>query len=129
MNRTNLKRWTKISLRTLHLLAVSGVGGGVFFALDKSSWIDFWWLAIASGGLIMLMDIISNPIWIVQIRGLVIFLKLVLLAFLGSYPEWDSFLLSIIIIISAIISHAPGKLRYYSIYHRKVITSNSDTKG
>ena len=76
MNRTSVKRWTKISLRTLHLLAVSGVGGGVFFALDKSSWINFWWLAIASGGLMMLMDIVSNPVWIVQTRGLVIFVKL-----------------------------------------------------
>ena len=129
MNRTTVKRWTKISLRTLHLLAVAGVGGGILFGLEKDLWLSYWWLAMASGGLMMLMDIISNPVWMIQIRGLVIFFKLILLALLGSQPAWDGFLLIVIIIISSIISHAPGKLRYYSIYHRKVITSDSNTKG
>ena len=129
MNRTTAKRWTKISLRTLHLLAVAGVGGGVIFGLEKELWLAYWWLALASGGLMMLMDMISNPVWIVQIRGLVVVLKLILLVFLGSHPAWDGYLLMFIIIISGVISHAPGKLRYYSIYHRKVITSDNDTKG
>jgi len=59
----------------------------------------------------------------------VILAKLILLAFLGSNPAWDSTLLIVIIIVSGVISHAPGKLRYYSVYHRKVITSDNDTKG
>ncbi len=129
MNRTTAKRWTKISLRTLHLLAVAGVGGGILFALDQELWISYWWLALVSGVLMMLMDIAANPVWIVQVRGIVILLKLILLALLGIYPAWDSFLLAVIIIISAVISHAPGKLRYYSLYHRRVITSDKDTKG
>jgi len=129
MNRTSIKRWTKISLRSLHILAVAGVGGGVFFSLAKDQWINYWWLALASGALLMLIDMISNPVWVVQVRGLIVFLKLILLAFLGSYPAWDGYLLMFIIVISAVISHAPGKLRYYSIYHKKVISSDFDTKG
>jgi hypothetical protein len=129
MNKTDVKRWTKISLRTLHLLAVAGVGGGVLFGLEKDLWLNYWWLALASGVLMMLIDIISNPVWVVQVRGLVIFLKLILLMFLGGSQAWDSTLLIVIIVISAVISHAPGKLRYYSIYHKKVITSSNDTKG
>jgi len=125
----DIKRWSKISLRTLHLLALAGVGGGVLFGLEKELWINYWWLAMASGTLMMLMDIISNPVWLVQVRGVVIYVKLILLACLGLYPEWDSFIMAVIIIISAIISHAPGKLRYYSIYHRRVITSDNDAKG
>ena len=129
MNRTTVKRWSKISLRTLHLLAVAGVGGGILFALEKDLWINYWWLALVSGVLMMVMDIAANPVWIFQVRGLVILLKLILLALLGSIPGWDSFLLAVIIIISAVISHAPGKLRYYSLYHRRVISSDSDAKG
>jgi len=128
-DRTTIKRWTKISLRTLHILAIAGVGGGILFGLDKEIWINYWWLAMASGILMMLMDIISNPVWLVQVRGVVIELKLILLALMGVYPDWDKVLLVVIIIISAIISHAPGKLRYYSLYHRRAITSNSDSKG
>ena len=129
MSNVDAKRWTKISLRTLHLVAVAGVGGGILFGLDKGLWLNYWWLALVSGGLMMLMDIISNPVWMVQLRGLVIFFKLVLLALIGSYPAWDGFLLVFIIIISSVISHAPGKLRYYSVYHREVITSDNDSKG
>ena len=129
MNRESIKRWTKISLRTLHILAVAGVGGGILFGLDKSLWLNYWWLMIASGGLLMLMDIIPNPVWLIQIRGLTVLLKLVLLVFLGSYPAWDSFLLAVIIIISGVIAHAPSKLRCYSVYHRKVMLSDCDTKG
>ena len=129
MNKVTAKRWTKISLRTLHLLAVAGVGGGILFSLEKDLWLNYWWLALASGALMMLIDIVSNPVWLVQLRGLVIFFKLFLLTLLGSQPHLDSQLLLVIIIISAVISHAPGKLRYYSVYHRKVISSSSDTKG
>ena len=129
MNRTTVKRWSKISLRTLHLLAVAGVGGGILFALEKDLWINYWWLALVSGVLMMVMDIAGNPVWMVQVRGVVIIVKLILLALMVSYPAWGSFLLLVIIIISAVISHAPGKLRYYSLYHRRVISSDSDAKG
>ena len=129
MNATHVKRWTKISLRTLHLLAVAGVGGGVLFGLDRGLWVDYWWLALVSGGLLMFIDIVSNPVWVVQVRGIVIFAKLLLLIFLGHAPALDRWLLIAVILMSAIISHAPGSLRYYSIYHRKTITSQYDTKG
>jgi hypothetical protein len=129
MNRTTVKRWSKISLRTLHLLAVAGVGGGILFALEKDLWINYWWLALVSGVLMMVMDIAANPVWIVQVRGVVIIIKIILLALMVSYPAWGSFLLLVIIIISAVISHAPGKLRYYSCYHRRVISSENDAKG
>ena len=129
MNSETVKRWTKISLRTLHILSVAGVGGGILFGLEQSLWIGYWWLALTSGVLMIAIDVIPNPVWVVQVRGLVILLKLVLLAFLGSGSSLDSVLLIIIIVMSAVISHAPGKLRYYSIYHRKVISSSYDSKG
>jgi len=129
MSKESTKRWTKISLRTLHLLAVAGVGGGILFGLEKGLWINYWWLALVSGALMMVIDIVSNPVWVVQVRGLTIFLKLVLLAFLGNSPSLDGWLLAVIIIISAVISHAPGKLRYYSVYHRRDTSSVDDSKG
>ena len=110
-------------------MAVAGVGGGILFGIEPGLWINYWWLALVSGVLMMLIDIISNPVWVVQVRGLVIFLKLALLVFLGGDPSNDGLILMAIIVISAVISHAPGKLRYYSIYHRKVISSDADTKG
>ena len=116
-------------MRTLHLLSLAGVGGGVLFSLDQYLWLNYWYLALVSGALLMLMDAVANPLWFVQIRGFSIMIKLILLAFLGQQAVWDSFLLAVVIIISAVISHAPGSIRYYSLYHRKVINSDSDLKG
>jgi len=129
VNSADLKRWTKISLRTLHLLSVAGVGGGILFGLDRGLWASFWWLALVSGALMMLIDIVSNPVWVVQVRGIVIFAKLLLLFFLGHDPALDRWLLVVVIVMSAIISHAPGSLRYYSVYHRRTIISKYDSKG
>jgi len=129
MSSEDIKRWSKISFRTLHLLAVAGVGGGILFGLDKSLWFNYWWLALVSGALLMLIDAISNPVWLVQVRGVAVYLKLILLVLMVNYPAWDSFLLIVIIVISGVISHAPSNFRYYSIYHRKTIRSALDTKG
>jgi hypothetical protein len=129
MNPTDIKRWSKISLRTLHLLSIAGVGGGILFGLERELWNNYWWLAIVSGGLMMLMDMVANPVWILQVRGVVIMVKLLLLMLMLDYPEWGSFILILIIVMSGVISHAPGKLRYYSLYHRCVITSENDAKG
>jgi hypothetical protein len=133
MENTNIKRWTKISLRTMHLVAVAGVGGGILFGIDKQLWLNYWWLALISGALMMLIDAVSNPAWLVQVRGVAIILKLILLLFIGWGSECctgrDEFLLFIIIVISAVISHAPGNLRYFSLYHGRVISSSKDSKG
>jgi len=129
MDNSALKRWSKITLRTLHLLGVAGVGGGVLFGLDYALWVNYWWLALGSGVLLVVIDAIANPLWLMQIRGLVIYIKVVLLALLGRQPDWDIFLIATIIIISAVISHAPSQVRYYSLYHRRVIESRKDSKG
>ena len=129
MKGPTVKRWTKISLRTLHLVSVAGVGGGILFGLDKAVWVNYWWLALTSGVLLMAIDIVSNPVWLVQVRGLVIYLKLVMLAVMGAFPQWAGMILLMVIILSSVISHAPGNLRYYSIYHKKVILSSNNSKG
>ena len=129
MDRKTIRRWTKTSLRTLHLVSVAGVGGGVLFTLEKDLWFHYWWLAIFSGALMMLIDVTAYKVWVVQVRGVAIILKLILLLTLGFHPGWDKFLMVTIIIISTVISHAPGRVRYYSLYHRQVISSDQDLKG
>lgn len=124
-----IRRWSKITLRTLHIIAMAGVGGGILFGLEQSLWLHYWWLSIFSGVLLVLFDVLPNPVWLIQVRGLSVYIKLVLLVCLWKFPAWDIAILLAIIVLSAVISHAPSKLRYYSIYHRKVIRSSLDTKG
>jgi len=124
-----IRRWSKITLRTLHIIAVAGVGGGILFGLDHDQWLHYWWLSVVSGVLLVLIDALANPVWLIQVRGLSVYIKFVLLVCLWKFPAWDIALLLTIIVLSAVISHAPSKLRYYSPYHRRFIRSNTDVKG
>lgn len=123
------KRFLKIGLRTAHLLAISGVCGGVFFNVDTDSLHYFWLGAISTGLAMLLIDALSNLIWFVQVRGIVITGKLAILSVYPFVPEWSKPLIVLIMIASATISHAPGGWRYYSLFHGKVVKSSHDSKG
>ncbi len=123
------KRTLKVGLRTLHLVSIAGVAGGVLFSQAQSSWQLYWYLALASGAAMMTLDFASNFIWCVQVRGIVIYIKLILLSLLGWHPEYDKVLVITMIIISGIISHASGDVRYYSVIHRRRVDAITDTKG
>ncbi|MDG9666309.1 hypothetical protein ONV78_01095 [Hahella sp. CR1] len=123
------KRWLKIALRTLHILSVAGVCGGIWFGHGQEEWRGFWMFALASGLAMLLLDLLSNWLWLVQVRGAVILSKFVLFSMLGVYPSADRWLLTAIIVASVVISHAPGSIRYYSLLHRRVMRSLSDMKG
>ena len=123
------KRWTKIALRTLHIFSIIGVGGAVLFEVPFSAWIWYWYAAVATGVAMVAIDALSNFLWLVQIRGIVIYIKLALLMFLGGNMVVNQIVLVSIVIISAVISHAPGDIRYYSIVHRRRINSFQDSKG
>lgn len=123
------KRWLKISLRALHVMALCGFCGGILFDVPKESWLIYWQLTLFSGLSLLLLDALSNFLWFVQVRGLVIMSKLVLLIGVFQFPELAKVILLIILLMSAVIAHAPSDIRYYSLYHRRKIKSLKDIKG
>lgn len=117
------RRWLSITLRTLHLMGIAGLAGAYLFHLPESQWMPYLWLAVLSGVLMAAMAIYVDGIWLLQLRGQAIFLKLLLLStvfWLFDEPQSGIYLL--VILISGVVSHAPGKVRYYSLWHRKVLT-------
>ncbi|WP_456448656.1 hypothetical protein [Thiolapillus sp.] len=115
------QRWVNISLRTLHLIGLSGVGYGFFTHGHEMNWEDFLLLTIFSGASMMLISIWSNGIWLLQLRGQAIMLKLLLLALALFLPAWRAVLFVGVLVISGLISHAPGDVRYYSLLYRRRI--------
>ncbi|WP_456373696.1 hypothetical protein [Thiolapillus sp.] len=115
------QRWINISLRTLHLIGLSGTGYGFFSHGDEMNWKIFLLLTISSGISMMLISIWSNGIWLLQLRGQAILLKLVLLALALWLPAWRTALFLGVLVISGLISHAPGNVRYYSfLFGRRI---------
>ena len=71
----------------------------------------------------VLIELWSHCIWLLQVRGLAIMLKLLLLGAAILLPDVaDPWLLFMVIMISGIISHAPSRQRYYSPFYGRKIT-------
>lgn len=117
------KRWLGIGLRCLHLIGICGLSGGYLFSLPESEWYGYLLVTLVSGGLMVLKAVYLDGIWLLQLRGQVILLKIALLGLaVVLSSEAGSLVFIVIIVASGIIAHAPGKLRYYSLWHRGVIT-------
>lgn len=117
------KRWFKIGLRSLHLVGLAGVGGAYLYAAAFDDWFPYLLLTLSSGSLMMAVELWSHGIWLLQVRGLAIVLKLSLLALAGLLPAaMDPMILMVVILISGVIAHAPSRLRYYSPFYGRKIT-------
>lgn len=106
-------RWGNIVLRSLHLVGVAGMAGGYIFGLEESRWLAFGYLALVTGLALMALYLASTFTWLMQLKGLVIIVKLLLLALALWLPAWRPPLFILVIIISGIIAHAPGSVRGY----------------
>ena len=119
--KTFRKRWANISLRTLHLVGTAGVVGGVLFQVPEASWHPYLWLTVASGGGMLLLDVWGNALFFAQVRGLAVVAKIALLACMPHLTAYQIHLLLLTIVLSGVVSHAPAKVRYYSIFHGREI--------
>ncbi len=114
-------RLLNIALRTLHLIGILGVGGAIIFNVAAAQVAPWLWLTLLSGAGLMSLSIGSNRLFLIQLRGLVILLKLILLALILYTDGADLVLLIAITLLSGIIAHASGNIRYYSIFHGRRI--------
>ena len=110
-------RWINIGLRTLHLIGIAGLGGGYFYPAENDLWQSFLHLTLISGLLLSLLFVYNNGICMVQLRGQVILVKLLLLCVMSLWPNYAAWLLVVILVLSGWISHAPAAVRYYSVFH------------
>ncbi|MFT5708109.1 MAG: hypothetical protein ACI9ES_002411, partial [Oceanospirillaceae bacterium] len=81
------KRILSLALRTLHLIGIAGLAGAFLFALPASQWQEYLWLTLASGGLMVVKEIYTDGIWLVQLRGQVILAKILILGLAWFYLQ------------------------------------------
>ena len=112
-------RWINIILRTIHLIGVAGVGGGFLYSSQQENWMPYLGLAVTSGIMMMCLSIWSNGMWLLQLRGVAMIVKLLLLA-LSLISGVEASVIIVVIAISGIIAHAPGKVRYYKLFRGPV---------
>jgi hypothetical protein len=134
-NRMNLlpdfrgKRMLKVALRTAHLLSISVVCGGILLGVENTGFHYYWLAGIITGLALLFIDALSNLVWFVQVRGIVILGKIVILSTLPLIPDWNQPIIVLVMLLSGVIAHAPSGWRYYSLIHGKVVKSLHDSKG
>ena len=111
------KRWFNIGLRTLHLIGTAGIGAVYLLGIAPEGWLPFLWLTIGSGAVMVAIEVWGNGVWLVQVRGMSILAKLALLGAMPLFPAYAAGIFTLVIVISAVGSHAPGRLRHYSLLH------------
>jgi len=111
------KRWVKIGLRTLHLVGLAGVGGGFLYGAASEAWLPYFWLVVITGWLLVLIEVWSNGIWLIQLRGLAIVLKLVIFYTIFYWQTGLVLGFISVVVISGLIAHAPADIRYFSAWH------------
>lgn len=120
------QRWIKISLRTLHLIGTAGLGGAYLYGAAAADWQVYFWLTISTGLAMALLECWSNAIWLLQVRGIAIVTKVLALLSISLLEGASLPLFLLVIVISGVVAHAPGGVRYYSPYHGRRLERLSD---
>jgi len=105
------QRWVNICLRCAHLVGVAGVAGGFLYDLAHGQWSVYWYLTLVSGIALSLVYLWSGAIWLFELKGLAIIVKVLLLLLGSLVPDTRAAIFILVIILSGLVAHAPGRVR------------------
>ncbi|KLV05249.1 membrane protein [Photobacterium aquae] len=121
-----IQRLSKTAVRAFHILGIAGSAGGIFYGVDKTLWLHWWIMAMVTGCLMVIFEIRQSRLWLIQLKGVLTFVKLAMIASFALVPQWKPELFIFVLLMSVVIAHGPAGLRHYSIWHRRRI---EDGKG
>ena len=122
------RRALKISLRAVHVLCAGILTGAYVFDI-ATALREQWLLAtVGSGLLILLLDLHESGAFLLQLRGMLLYVKILTVSLLPYFGAWQPWVLCLLVLLSVISSHAPAKLRYFMIFGRGRIRG-SESRG
>lgn len=122
------QRWVKMIARSTHVVLSGIYLGALVFQVEPATRGPWFLAALLSGFLMLCLDLYESGGFLLQLRGLVTAVKLLLLAFLPTFGTAGVWVLAGIAFISVISSHASASFRYYLIWGRGRIKA-AETKG
>ena len=114
-------RVVKVAARTMHIVAMALVLGGVAYAAPVAALALPLALTIASGLLLLGLDLWKSGTWLTQGGGVAVLLKLALLSLGQWFPaaRFECYLAATA--IASIGAHMPKSWRHWSFLHRRVL--------
>lgn len=112
------RRTLRIALRSGHILAGGVLMGGYVFAVGDEL-LTRWWLAtMVSGLLLFLTDLHASFAVLVEVRGVGVVLKLLLVLLMPLAAGAAPVLLAMALVIGAVSSHMPRRYRHHVLWLR-----------
>ena len=107
------RRAINLGLRSLHLASIVLLGAALLGAGDIALGA---WLTLVSGAGMFAGDVWANPAHLREIAGCGVVLKLLLVAVMATQPAFALPIFWSILVLSALLSHAPGALRHRRVF-------------
>lgn len=116
------RAWS-IALRTAHLIAVSLMVGGYVWGVSPARLRTPLLLVCLTGMGLAGLELRKSPHWLFQGKGLVILVKLSLLAWLPMAGDRTQALLLVVMVLASVGAHMPSRYRHYSVLLRRVVSA------
>ena len=123
-----IQRLSKTGVRALHILGIAGSAGGILYGVERELWLNWWVLAMVTGVILMTLEISRSKLWLIQLKGVLTLVKLMLLTSFFIIPQHKPMLFITVLLMSVFIAHGPAGLRHYSIWHRRRIDEKQGKK-
>lgn len=121
------RRGLKIVLRAVHVLCVALLTGAHVLQVEGAQ-SDWYWATVGSGALLLALDLHESAAFLLQVRGLFLLFKIGTLISLPAFGDQAGYVLSGLLLLSVISSHAPSKVRYHMFWGEDRIRA-SKSKG
>ena len=112
------RRGLKILFRAVHILFAGVLAGSYVFEVEAAQRAPWFSGTIASGVLILLLDLHESGVFLLQVRGLVVIGKILVLLLLPWFAGWEAEVVGLLVLISVLSSHAPSRIRYFVVVGR-----------
>ena len=103
------------------MVAAAALYGGHVFDVAAERLVPALAATLVTGAVLMAFEITRAPVWCVQVRGAATYAKLALVASVALLWEWRVLLLTVAVAIGVVTSHMPGRWRYRSLLHGRVV--------
>ena len=110
------RRTIRICLRTLHILTTGVLLGGHMFDQPPEVLLAWLWGSIVSGLLLFATDLHASCAVLIELRGMAVFVKILLLLLVPFMWEFRVPLLIASLIIGAVSSHIPRTYRHRLLF-------------
>ena len=122
------QRWVKMIVRASHVVLAGVYLGALVFAVEPATRTPWFLAAMLSGLAMVCLDLFESGGFLLQLRGLILVAKLVVLACVPALGAAAAWIVAGVAFVSVLSSHATSAFRYFLVWGRGRIKAG-ETRG